>query len=182
MVGGFLGDFVKGVLVGKRPRAIEDGIRLHRSIDAFTNTEPIMSTSRRYFDPELRRFVPILIDIIGDHFLAANFEAHLDQELPSFAQRSYTLLERHREWMPVPAERYRLRMTQRDGLVRNRDCESLRTAFDYLSRRFGRENLASGAMAGLTNHYEELQSDFESYFPRLVEHVQSWRSVVEQEQ
>ncbi len=175
MVGGFLGDFVKGVLVGNRPRAIEDGIRLHRSIDAFTNAEPTMRQGARYFDPAIRRFVPIVIDIIGDHFLAANFEVHLGEELPSFARRTYALLERYRQWMPPAAERYRLRMTERDSLVRYCDCESLQPAFEYLSRRFQREDVAASAMAGLMNHYEELESHFGRYFPKLVEHVQSWQ-------
>ena len=33
LVGGFLGDFVKGRLKGDRPTAIEQGIKLHRYID-----------------------------------------------------------------------------------------------------------------------------------------------------
>ncbi|KKM01805.1 hypothetical protein LCGC14_1790730, partial [marine sediment metagenome] len=33
MVGGLLGDFVKGPLRGQLPRAIEEGIALHRKID-----------------------------------------------------------------------------------------------------------------------------------------------------
>lgn len=175
MVGGFLGDFVKGVLVGERPRAIEKGIRLHRSIDAFTATEPTMRNSAQYFDPKIRRFVPIIIDIIGDHFLATNFETHLGENLSSFAKSVYGVLERHREWMPPAAERYRRRMAQRDALVRYQDCETLRGAFEYVARRFDRKDVSEGAMAGLTSHYDDLASDFLSYYPRLEEHVRQWQ-------
>lgn len=175
MVGGFLGDFVKGVLVGMRPPMIEDGIRLHRSIDAFTNTDSTMRDSARYFAADIRRFVPILVDIIGDHFLAADFEAHVEEKLPAFAQRTYALLEQHRGLMPPAAERYRKRMTERNGLVRYRDRDTLSGAFAYVAERFRRPQLASDAMAGLTRHYHELRADFETYYPGLIAHVRSWR-------
>ena len=175
MVGGFLGDFVKGVLNGDRPEAIEKGIRLHRSIDAFTASEPTMCDSGRYFDPKIRRFVPIVIDIIGDHFLATNFETHQGETLSAFAKSVYDVLERHREWMPPAAERYRKGMTERDTLVRYQDCATLRGAFDYVARRFDRADVSEGAMEGLANHYDELASDFLSYYPRLVDHARRWQ-------
>ena len=55
MVGGFLGDFVKGKLSGKHPHRIELGIRLHRAIDAYTDQHPIVKQSQRRFDPAFRR-------------------------------------------------------------------------------------------------------------------------------
>jgi acyl carrier protein phosphodiesterase len=175
MVGGFLGDFVKGILVGKWPREIETGIRLHRSIDAFTQTEPTIRESRQYFHPDIRRFVPIIVDIIGDHFLARRFEHHIGERLDAFAARVYDMLEEHRQCMPPDAERYRQRMAERDSLRRYRERDSLTLAFEYIARRFRREDLSEHALGGLTAHYEDLETDFEVYYPNLVEHARTWQ-------
>ena len=134
-----------------------------------------MRDSAQYFDPKIRRFVPIVIDIIGDHFLATNFETHLGETLPSFAQSAYGMLERHRQWMPPAAERYRRSMAQRDTLVRNQDGATLRGAFEYVARRFGREDVAVGAMEGFARHYDALESDFRSYYPRLQDFARNWQ-------
>ena len=50
MIGGaLLGDFVKGSLGGEYHRDLERGIRLHRRIDAFSDTD---------FPPQAQQFIP----------------------------------------------------------------------------------------------------------------------------
>ncbi len=66
-------------------------------------------------------------------------------------------------------------MAQRVALVRYLDCETLRGALEYVARRFEREDVSEGAMAGLTSHYGDLASDFLSYYPRLEDHVRQWQ-------
>lgn len=73
MIGGLLGDFVKGPLRGQLPRAIEEGIELHRKIDVFTDSLPEVKQAVVRIEPPYRRFGGILIDICYDHFLAANW-------------------------------------------------------------------------------------------------------------
>ena len=55
LVGGFLGDFVKGRLKGDRPPAIEQGIKLHRYIDHFTDHHPEALRLRALFPDSTRK-------------------------------------------------------------------------------------------------------------------------------
>ncbi|MEJ2130842.1 MAG: acyl carrier protein phosphodiesterase [Gammaproteobacteria bacterium] len=134
-----------------------------------------MRDSAQYFHPAIRRFVPILIDLIGDHFLARRFEDHLGERLDAFTARVYDMLQRHHDCMPPAAEQYRRRMTERDTLRRYRHHHGLTRAFEYVARRFRRDDLSEHAMAGLVHHYSELEADFEVYYPNLVEHARTWQ-------
>jgi acyl carrier protein phosphodiesterase len=72
MIGGLLGDFVKGPLRGDYPPAIEAGILLHRKIDVFTDNLPAVRTALSRFEPPYRRFGGILLDLWYPHFMADN--------------------------------------------------------------------------------------------------------------
>ena len=69
-VGGLLGDFVKGPLQGQYPESVEEGIFLHRQLDAFTDAQPEVRNLIRTFSTQWRRFAGIIIDIVFDHLLA----------------------------------------------------------------------------------------------------------------
>ena len=56
VVGGFLGDFVKGRLDNRFEPGIEAGIRLHRAIDAFTDHNPKVRLAASRFEVHLRGF------------------------------------------------------------------------------------------------------------------------------
>ena len=46
LLGSLYGDFVKGPLNGRWPAQIEAAIRLHRRIDAFTDSHPLQARAR----------------------------------------------------------------------------------------------------------------------------------------
>ena len=49
LLGSLYGDFVKGPLQGRWPAEIEAGIRLHRQIDAFTDSHPLVLQAKSRF-------------------------------------------------------------------------------------------------------------------------------------
>ena len=63
MVGNFLGDFVKGSELQYLPAELETGIRLHRSVDVFTDQHPAIIKLKSAFPPSIRRMAGITIDI-----------------------------------------------------------------------------------------------------------------------
>ena len=70
LVGGFLGDFVKGAVPVHLPQRIQVGIRLHRRLDAYSATQPDIADSIARLPRSLRRVAPIFIDLLADHYLA----------------------------------------------------------------------------------------------------------------
>ena len=78
LLGSLYGDFVKGRLEGRFSPQIEAAIRLHRRIDAFTDSHPLTERARARFPAERRRTAGILLDLFFDHGLARH---------PAIAQR-----------------------------------------------------------------------------------------------
>ncbi|MBT5331438.1 MAG: hypothetical protein HOL48_06645 [Porticoccaceae bacterium] len=62
MIGGFLGDFVKGPLKGEYPVEIEQGIALHRRIDARSDSHPAMQNLKRSLPKNWTRYAGIRAD------------------------------------------------------------------------------------------------------------------------
>ena len=87
IVGGFLGDFIKGPVPDELPSSLATGVRLHRRIDAYSNQHPIIRVSCRRFPQDLRRLAPIFVDIIADHILARHWVSFHEKSIEQFAHR-----------------------------------------------------------------------------------------------
>jgi acyl carrier protein phosphodiesterase len=174
LVGGFLGDFVKGPMRGERPARIELGIRLHRAIDAQTARDPDILRSVERFGPALRRLAPIFVDILGDHLLARRFEQHHGQPLDDFSATAFASLRRHRAWLPDDARLLGDRLEAWDGLVAYRDTDVVERGFVRITKRLRHAGMAREAIACLHAQLPALDDDFTRYYPRLVEFASTW--------
>jgi len=97
--GNFLGDFVRGRLGGRFDPAIETGIRLHRRVDSYADSHPLLAEARDWFPPPYRRYAGILLDVYFDHLLIRHWRDFHDEPVDRFVQRATTRMRR--EW---PAE------------------------------------------------------------------------------
>ncbi len=72
LVGNFIGDFVKGKMMSTFPQEVQNGIRLHREIDKFTDTHPLVRAGQSYLRPLFRHYSTVITDIFFDYYLAKN--------------------------------------------------------------------------------------------------------------
>ena len=92
LLGSLYGDFVKGPLQDRWPTDIEAGIRLHRQIDVFTDSHPVVLQAKQRFPRERRRYAGILVDLFFDHCLAAHWHDYASEPLHDFTARVYQVL------------------------------------------------------------------------------------------
>ena len=71
-IGNFIADSVKGKAFKKYPQAIQNGIKLHREIDTFTDSHPIVFESKHRLFKKSRHYSSVIVDVLYDHFLAKN--------------------------------------------------------------------------------------------------------------
>ena len=75
LVGNFIGDFVKGSDLRERyDSSIAYGIELHRMIDTFTDSHPVVMNSKIRLRETYRHYAPVIVDMYYDHFLAAGWQ------------------------------------------------------------------------------------------------------------
>ena len=95
LVGNFMGDFVKGRDLHERfDPGIANGVELHRLIDSFTDSHPVVIESKKRLRESYRHYAPVIVDMFYDHFLASMWDNYSNLSLPEFVKRTYDLLKR----------------------------------------------------------------------------------------
>jgi acyl carrier protein phosphodiesterase len=98
MSGAILGDLVRGQDFTAYPESIALGIRLHRRVDTLTDRHPVILDAIQQFEPQGRRYAPVLIDLIADFCLSRAWaELHQDP-LERFTQLAAAQVSADGEW------------------------------------------------------------------------------------
>ena len=175
MVGGLLGDFVKGPLRGQLPQAIEEGIALHREIDVFTDSLPEVKNAVTRIEPPYRRYAGILIDICYDHFLAANWSNFHAQALDSYCQYFYQLLSEYEHHLPPAAKRFNDIAPKAQWLESYAQIENIEYILERVGQRFRTPIPLNNAFPQLLRDYQLLDEEFSRVFPKIIAFAESQR-------
>jgi len=175
MIGGLLGDFVKGPLRGDYPPAIEAGILLHRKIDVFTDHLPPVRTAIARFEPPYRRFGGILLDLCYDHFLADNWSRYHHRPLTDFCQDFYRDLSAYAEILPDGAKRFSEVALRVNWLENYAQFQNLEYMLERIGQRFKTPVPLHRAFPELQRDYRLLSNEFHQIFPLLIEFTETQR-------
>ena len=72
MLGNLCGDFVKGSKLEGLNTSVAEGVRLHRSIDSFTDSHQLIREAKAIVRPKFKLFSGIVIDMFFDFYVAKN--------------------------------------------------------------------------------------------------------------
>lgn len=166
LLGSLYGDFVKGPLRGQWPADIEAAILLHRRIDVFTDSHPLVAQAKARFPQARRRYAGIIIDIFFDHCLARDWAIYATEPLGQFSGRVYQVLQAESQ-LPERLAQLVPRMSAQDWLGSYRDFAVLELVLEGMQRRLSRAGVLDGAQAELAQLYEPLLGDFREFYPQL---------------
>ena len=173
MLGGIVADFAKPAELATLPPEVQDGVRLHRLIDSFTDSHPIVRGSVARISAEYHWFSGIIIDIYYDHILAREWARYSLETLPSFAGRAYTALETLLPYAPAEAAGFIRWMIDDNRLVRYGTLDGIEDTLARLSRRIVKRMPKNtirleDAMPLLHDKDARLVSDFHAFYPELT--------------
>lgn len=95
-----ISDYVKGKKLLDYPVDIQRGMRLHRFIDEFTDNHEATRTAKEVFRPAYRLYSGAIVDVVYDHFLAADDTEFTEAGLHDFSQQVYQTLHHHQVHFP----------------------------------------------------------------------------------
>ena len=170
-LGSLMGDFVKGPLDGRYGSEITRAIAMHRKIDAFTDTHPVVLQSKSRMSTERRRYAGIMVDMFYDHFLARHWRDFHDEPLAEFTGRVYRVLERYQPILPERLQRMAPMMVQWDWLGSYADIGSIYTALNRMGQRLKRENRLLNSADELVGNYTQLETDFRAFLPDVLRYA-----------
>lgn len=174
LAGGFLGDFIKGRVPEDMPWDLALGVRLHRRVDAYSNTHPDIRVSSDRFPPELRRLAPILVDILCDHLLSRRWAEYHHEEIENFTGTIYAEVAALDDWLPDTGHRFLAYAREKDLLARYGEWPVAEGAMHSITRRLGRTELNPIICEVVPPLLEELEADFQRYFPDILAHARDW--------
>jgi acyl carrier protein phosphodiesterase len=174
MIGNFIADFVKGNALRNYAPKIQEGIRLHRQIDSYTDRHTIVRQSIQRLQPDFGRYAGVIVDIFYDHFLATHFSHFSSTDLVDFAENAYLILEKHFAILPPKVQEFLPYMRTQNWLVRYGDLEGIRRSLIGVSQRAKFADNLDSAIANLQKDYEAFAQDFRDFFPELWQMTQDW--------
>jgi acyl carrier protein phosphodiesterase len=166
-VANLMGDFVRGPIDPAWPLWIQEGVRQHRRIDAYTDRHPMTLRSRQRLSPRRRRFAGIILDICYDHYLSVHWHRFTSRPREAFIGQCYRELEAHSVYLPAAMGAVVERMVAQDWLGAYQDPDAIIHSLDRVARRLSRPQRMLGAGEEFLQHYAELEQDFLRFFPDL---------------
>lgn len=179
LIGNFLGDFVRGKVEDSGLLSdYEEGIRLHRKIDLFTDSHDIVANSRNRISSSRRRFAGIIIDMAYDHFLAKNWQSYSDKSLNEFVQSFHSELQSNRQHLPANSLKIIPYLIQGNWLENYQTISGIEYGLNGIGRRFenrsGRKNTLHGSVNEIQSNFKELEADFNQFFPQVIDYVKEF--------
>ncbi len=167
MVGNFMADFVSEKVVPTLPPAVQGGIRMHRFIDHFTDSHPLVRQATRRLHARHHKYAPILVDVYYDFLLSQNWDRFSEVPLRNFSARAYAILQRHRHLMPPRLQRRLQQMVADDWLHKYSTLGGMQQVFDRMRRYVSRPEWLDGAVDSLVEQRTQLEVEFLAVFAAL---------------
>lgn len=171
MVGNFIADSVKGSELSKFSPGIQEGIRLHRAIDSFTDSHPQTLKSKERLRKQYGKYASVIVDIFYDHFLAIHWNDHSSVDLRSYTKEVYDFLGTYYPIFPVRSQSFYTYMTKYDILFAYRKIEGIEQVMKGMSRRAKFESGMETAAEALEADHDKYEKEFQAFFPELRAHV-----------
>jgi len=173
-IGNMIADFVKGRQLLQYGEGIQQGIRIHRAIDAFTDGHPLTRQATQLFQASCGRYGAVFMDVVYDHFLARDEMRFTEEQLGHFAQSVYRLLESRENDLPLHFRQVLHFMRTQNWLYSYRSEEGIYRSFSGLVRRARYLDVTADVpFAVLQNHYKELAEYYAAFFPELETFVKA---------
>ncbi|QXO16449.1 acyl carrier protein phosphodiesterase [Vibrio ostreae] len=194
LLGNLLGDFVKGDPDSQYVAPIASGIRLHRLVDAYTDSHPVISHAKQCFSADTRRFAPIALDMFWDHCLASQWAHYHDLSLSRFVRQAHQRVTREQAItfaaaanfsetrassepiaspqpiaLPDRFNRVSGAMWQGGWLESYAELSNIEFALQRMSQRSVRMGKLAHCFDGLSRHYSRLAELFTVLYPDVLE-------------
>lgn len=168
LTGNMISDFVKGKKQFDYPDGIQKGIRLHRAIDAFTDTHPATRIANKILEPGAGRYAAAFTDVVYDHFLANDPAIFPENSLLDFSRLTYLQLRSYQEYFPERFTQLFPYMQSQDWLFNYRFKEGVEKSFGGVARRaLYLEKSPSAIFQCFLKDYALLQNAYASFFSDL---------------
>jgi acyl carrier protein phosphodiesterase len=170
MIGNFIADFITNKELPLFTEGVQQGIRLHREIDAFTDSHPVVKQSTKRLHPFHHKYAPVIVDIYYDFLLAKNWTTYAPPSVKmlDFIENIYQLLKRRHNELPEKLKKRLPYMIKNNWLMTYTTLEGLNDTFERVERQAAFPGNFGNATHHLEIYMEEFEEEFNNFFPDLM--------------
>ena len=176
-IGNFIGDYIKGSAFHIYPENIKKGILLHRFIDSFTDKSTHTIDAKQLFAPKYRKYSGIVIDIIYDHFLAANWDRYSYTSLEEYISDFHDLLIRSNEMLPKEVQELVPKLIKNNRLYSYREIGGIWSVLKTMPKYTSLPDHTDFAIETLKNNYEFLKRNFFLFFSDIIYYIKTVHNI-----
>jgi acyl carrier protein phosphodiesterase len=182
ILGSLLEDYISGGIEnninGKLPVSVKKGLRLHRYIDSFTDTDEVVKEVKQIFYPDFGKYSSVVVDVMFDHFLHLNWDKFSKEPFDVFKNRIYfSLSTQYLELQPPKLKDLVNSMLEHDWLKNYIHFWGLERSLYSLNKRVAGVDLTQSVNL-MKLHYDFINEKFLDFFSRLKLSCQSEFKVV----
>lgn len=173
--GNFLADLLQNREVALLPEGIQQGVRLHRKIDTFTDNHVLVRQAIRRLHADHHKYAPVIVDVWYDYILATNWALYSPQPLQEFANGMYDAVLEFQEIIPARVLQQVQGMIRDNWLTKYASIDGIRDTFFRMSRYVSKPEWLDGAADRLVVERPVLETEFHVFFPELQRFVRAQR-------
>lgn len=171
ITGNFMADAVKGRDLSRFEPGIQQGIRLHRRIDSFTDAQRPSHPGREQLRVHAGRYTPVVMDVFMDHLLAQGWGRWHAEALDAFTQRMYALLQANVQHLPDRTRHMLGYMVAGDWLGSYATLDGIGRALQGMSVRVRGGERMAGAERILQAYRSDFEQEFDAFLPSIIKHL-----------
>jgi acyl carrier protein phosphodiesterase len=170
-LGNFLADPLKGKVWEGASPSIKQGMEMHKSIDAFTDTHKIVSQSKARLGAK-GYLKGVIIDLLYDHYLASEWDEYANVTQLGFLQSFYTnAIEISQAYPDEPKENV-VRLVESNRLAEYASFTGFVKTIQHINKRLSpqirKKDSTLNYIKPVEQNYDILKSDFKEFFPELM--------------
>ena len=167
LLGNLWGDLLKPKDYNALPGAMQNGIRLHKQIDAFTDTHPAVDQMVQLIRPFQGKYTPVVTDVLMDYMLSLHWPKYHSSTIEVFCDGKYSVVEAHIDLIPERLHPRIYRMLGDRWLESCKNRARMERTLQMLSHRASFQNNIPSALEVYDVYERQLNELFLTFFEEL---------------
>lgn len=180
-IGNLLGELVKGQRYLDFERPIQQGILLHRAIDTYTDSHPLVHQSSAHFHSTQHKFSPIIVDVIYDYFLIKNWDVFHTTPFEVYKQEAYKFMENIDPKYSPKLNQLVHYLLLYDWFGNYGTLNGIQKTLNGIAQRTKYSNNLHNAYAEIVKNEAEIEAEFLEFFPQLILYCRAFLDLDSQE-
>ncbi|NAW51945.1 DUF479 domain-containing protein [Elizabethkingia argentiflava] len=173
IVGNMIADYIKNADRKKLPFSIQQGINIHHRIDSFTDQHPIIHRAKKVFQPLVRLYAGVFVDVIMDYYLANDAHIYKEEDWKKHCLYVYTTLWKYENYLPDSFRQLLPKMETDDWLFNSRYEWAIKHSLQHLLNRAQYLEKDLPVFTVFLKYKKFLQECYAAFFPELKAYAES---------